>query len=361
MRLSLARADRQAHDQALADGLRPGCAAIAVLFAVFAVWHAVEFPFSVARTMVPLALATVAFAGGAFLVLRDRRPAPGQAHLLGGALAGAAFLNCLVQLVLTGDESLTVNVTLLVVAVGVCLVDPLWVHGLTSTFALTWLGAVARYAPDEVSRTVADLIIGLVVATMANVLRRRTLSRLLHAQAALRELAERCELTGLLNRRGFLRAADHHMAAGRPLTLWFLDVDDLKPVNDRFGHDTGDVLLMSVATALSEVFPDAVVARLSGDEFAVVEPASSAHEQALHRLRLEQRLAESADVMGLPVRVSTGTASSQPGQSLSDLLSAADAAMYEAKAGRRTARSRAGEPSVVHEPRQASQDDAMPA
>lgn len=362
MRLSPARPDRSAHDQALADGLRPGCAAIALLFAVFTVWHAVDFPFGVARVMVPLALATAAFAGGAYLFLRARRPAPGRAHLLGGALAMAAFLNCLVQLVLTGDEHLTVNVTLLVVAVGVCLVDPLWVVGLAFAFAFAWLGAIAQYGSGgQFSRTLADLVIGLVVATMANVLRRRTLSRLLHAQAALRDLAERCELTGLLNRRGFLRAAEQQIEGERPLTLWFLDVDDLKPVNDRFGHDTGDVLLLSVATALADVFPDAVVARLSGDEFAVVEPASSAHEQSRQRLRLEHRLAEVADVMGLPVRVSTGTATSVPGQSLSDLLSAADAAMYVAKAARRTARSRAGDPSVVREQQHAKQDDAMPA
>jgi hypothetical protein len=54
----LHRPDRRAHQEALADGLRAGCAAFAVLFTVFAVWHAFDFGPEVARVMVPLALAT---------------------------------------------------------------------------------------------------------------------------------------------------------------------------------------------------------------------------------------------------------------------------------------------------------------
>jgi diguanylate cyclase (GGDEF)-like protein len=172
---------------------------------------------------------------------------------------------------------------------------------------------------------------------MANVLRRRTLSRLLQAQAALRELSQRCELTGLLNRRGFLEAAERRMDAGS-VTLWFLDVDDLKQVNDRHGHDVGDVLLLSVATALTDVFPDAVVARLSGDEFAVVEGEGPQPAVEERRHELWERMAEAAAATGLPVRVSTGTARSRPGQDLSEALSAADAAMYADNAAKRAAR-----------------------
>jgi diguanylate cyclase (GGDEF)-like protein len=185
---------------------------------------------------------------------------------------------------------------------------------------------------------VADLLIALVVAAMANALRRRTLSRLLLAQRELRELSERCELTGLLNRRGFLDAAQRRMTRGGAVTLWFIDVDDLKQVNDQQGHDVGDLLLLCVATALEEVFPDAVVARLSGDEFAVVEDEASVRAQSARLAQLEQRLALPTTATGLPVQVSTGTATSEPGQDLSELLSAADAAMYRAKAAKRRRR-----------------------
>jgi hypothetical protein len=116
-------------------------------------------------------------------------------------------VNCVVQLALTGSDDLTLNVLLLIVGVGVCVVDPVWVAGLTTTFAATWIVAELLYGPPGLGAGgVADLLIALVVAAMANALRRRTLSRLLLAQRELRELSERCELTGLLNRRGFLDA-----------------------------------------------------------------------------------------------------------------------------------------------------------
>lgn len=342
----LRRPDRLALDDALADGARAGCVAFGVLFTIFAVWHAVDFPPSIAVVMAPLALATAALALGIYAVLR-RRPLPaGQAHVLSAVLAAAAFVNCLVQLVLTGSDHLTLNVLLLVIGIGVCLVDPVWVAGLTGSFAASWVVAIAVYGPQgQVWRTVADLLIGLTVAAMANVLRRRTLTRLLNAQDELRRLAERDELTQLYNRRGFLGAAERRMEAGEPVTLWFLDVDDLKQVNDLHGHDVGDLLLLCVAAALEEVFADAVVARLSGDEFAVLESAASPEALQERRRRLDERLALPAIATGMPLRVSTGTATSQPGQELSDVLSVADAAMYRVKLAKR------GAPTVTPSPR----------
>jgi diguanylate cyclase (GGDEF)-like protein len=345
------RPDRRAHDEALADGFRPSCAALALLFVVFAIWHAVDFPLSVARTMVPLALATAVLAGATYAVLTRRPLRAGQAHPVAAVLASAAFLNCLVQLVLTGDQHLTVNVLLLIIAIGVCLVDPLWAAGLIAAFALIWVAAVAlQGVPGQVSRTVADLLIALIVAAMGNMLRRRTLSRLLQAQASLRALSERCELTGLLNRRGFLSAAELRMAGGHPVTLWFIDVDDLKQVNDRHGHDAGDLLLLSVARALEQVFSDAIVARLSGDEFAVLQGEATREQLAVRRRRLDDRLAMAAVAPHLPVQVSAGTATSRPGQDLSEVLSAADAAMYAVKAAKREARACESrpEPAVLH-------------
>lgn len=343
----LQRPDRRAHQEALADGLRAGCVAFALLFTVFAVWHAVEFEPAVARVMTPLALATAALAVAAYALVSRRRLPTDRAHLLAAGLATAALVNCVVQLALTGSDDLTLNVLLLVVGIGVCLVDPVWVAGLTVTFSAVWIAAEKLYGPSGWAvGGVADLIIAVAVAAMANVLRRRTLARLLLAQEELRVLSERDELTGLLNRRGFLDAALRRMTAGRPVTLWFIDVDDLKQVNDQHGHDVGDLLLLCVATALEEVFSDAVVARLSGDEFAVVEQEASLAAQADRLALLEQRLALPTAATGLPVRVSTGTATSSPGQELSEVLGAADAAMYRAKAARRRRRP-SPEPHVV--------------
>jgi diguanylate cyclase (GGDEF)-like protein len=334
--------DRHACDEALADGFRPSSAAVALLFVVFAAWHAVDFPFDVAVVMVPLALLTAAVSGGAWLAL-GRRPLPaGGAHPRAAVLVALAYLNCLVQLALTGGTDLTVNVLLLVVALGVFLVDPRWVAGLTLSLAVTWPLALAAWAPGAaIATTVADLVAVLAVAAVANLLRRRTLARLLGAQARLREQSVRCDLTGLLNRRGFHDLAGRRLDAGEPVTLWFVDVDDLKLVNDRYGHDAGDLLLRDVAATLLEVFDDAVVARLSGDEFAVAEGDVTAQHLARRRRRLDGELAALPGWPGLPVHVSTGTARSRAGQSLADVIGAADAAMYARKSAWRAERSRA--------------------
>ena len=336
------RLDPRDCDDALADGFHPSSAAIALLFVVFAVWHAVEFPFDVAAVMVPLALLTASVAGAVWLAL-GRRPMPaGRAHPVAAGLLGLAYVNCLVQLALTGATELTINVLLLVISLGVFLVDRRWVVGLTLALVLTWPFALAAWAPEAaIATAVADLLAALVAGAVANLLRRRTLARLLQAQALLREQSVRCELTGLLNRRGFHDAAGARLAAGDPVTVWFVDVDDLKPVNDRFGHDAGDLLLRHVAATLQEVFSDAIVGRLSGDEFAVAEGDVTAEHLARCRHRLDELLAALPGALGLPVRVSTGTARSRPGQSLGDVLGAADAAMYARKAAKRAVRARA--------------------
>jgi diguanylate cyclase (GGDEF)-like protein len=142
----------------------------------------------------------------------------------------------------------------------------------------------------------------------------------------------------LLNRRGFLEAAQRALDARRPVRLWFVDVDDLKSVNDSRGHDVGDVLLVSVAAALSDVFSGGIVARLSGDEFAVVEDHGAGADDRRARASLDERLALASTVTGLRVAVSTGTVLAEPGDGLSELLSAADAAMYASKQERRTIR-----------------------
>jgi len=95
---------------------------------------------------------------------------------------------------------------------------------------------------------------------------------------------------------------------------------------------------MSVGTALSDTFSGGVVARLSGDEFAVVEDHLGVAGTAEARRALDDRLALAAAATGLPVSVSTGVTTSRAGSTLSELLSAADAAMYASKARRRTVR-----------------------
>lgn len=327
---------RRAFDEAMADGFARVAFVLAGLFTVFTVLHLFEFSPSTARVMVPLAASTAVLAAATGIVVSWRGLRPGVAHPVAAALGCLVYLNCVVQLSLTGEPHLTVNVLLLVIAVGVCVVDPLWLGCIAGGMALSWVPFTARWTDASVSRTIIDLTTAGVVAAIANITRRRSLLRQLAVEQELRWLSERCELTGLLNRRGFLDVAQRRMTEG-PVTVWFLDVDELKVINDRYGHDTGDLLIVEVAQALEDVFAGETVARLSGDEFAVLHEPTTPAGLGARSAALVDRLADVDVVPGHVVRVSTGATTSVPGQTLSEVLAVADAAMYVRKAARRAA------------------------
>lgn len=147
-------------------------------------------------------------------------------------------------------------------------------------------------------------------------------------------------LTGLPNRRLFLDRLDGALArarrSGQRVALLFIDLDEFKSVNDRFGHRGGDDVLMAVAQRLlGAVRPGDTVARLAGDEFTVLlEGLPGLDEAVAVAKRIEETLAYPASVSGTPVTISAsiGIAINEPGRStLDDLLRSADLAMYDAK------------------------------
>lgn len=96
-------------------------------------------------------------------------------------------------------------------------------------------------------------------------------------RATARKLADTDFLTGLANRRAFLAAIERHAQVdGGPLAVALVDLDGFKPINDTFGHVTGDVLLVEISRRLRAVAdPAGLVARLGGDEFAILLPGWS--------------------------------------------------------------------------------------
>ncbi len=150
------------------------------------------------------------------------------------------------------------------------------------------------------------------------------------------QLAYEDELTGLANRRALderlAKATESWRQGGTPLTLLVCDVDELKAINDERGHHAGDRALRRVARALVKAtapYPGACVARMSGDEFAVVlggVGVEAASDVAATALRI---LAEERDTK---VAVSCGAAAAGAGLERADqLVRAADAAQYAAK------------------------------
>lgn len=143
-------------------------------------------------------------------------------------------------------------------------------------------------------------------------------------------------LTDLSNRRHFERTAPDRLAMaereGRSLSVLLIDIDHFKDVNDRFGHDVGDVVLCALARTLRRnVRASDLVARLGGEEFAILLDASA---PAAGTIAEKLRAGIEAGLDGErvpPVTISIGIAAAAPGQSIAATLKKADLALYEAK------------------------------
>ena len=156
----------------------------------------------------------------------------------------------------------------------------------------------------------------------------------------LEHLTRHDKLTGLKNRLGFdegLRSALLATKNLEHLSVFLIDLDDFKPINDSYSHLAGDAVLVAIANSLARIAgPDAIVARLGGDEFAAVIPDISSQEAAL-RLASYMIRAFNASVRfqekQLRVGASIGIAfASGDLNKPSELLACADQAMYHAKA-----------------------------
>jgi len=166
----------------------------------------------------------------------------------------------------------------------------------------------------------------------------------------IRALSLHDDLTGLYNRRGFMTLADHVLKTGnrmkKVVALIYLDVDNLKKINDTGGHRMGDRALVEIAFILKKSFRETdVIGRLGGDEFAILAmEANPMNVESLTR-RLQDRLdlfnSRSSAEAGFSLAISTGVTTREPGRpdAIEEMLSRADLLMYEQKRAKR-----AGEP-----------------
>jgi len=155
----------------------------------------------------------------------------------------------------------------------------------------------------------------------------------------LRYLAVTDDLTCLYNRRGFFAAATQQLKLAQRnaqrLLLLFCDVDNLKKINDSYGHREGDLALVTAADALEKTFRGSdIIARLSGDEFVVLAQVASDHTQEVLLRRLEKNLKKlNASELRCDLSLCVGVARFDPKRAitLGELLAQADKAMYEKK------------------------------
>ncbi|MDP3419031.1 diguanylate cyclase [Falsiroseomonas sp.] len=151
-------------------------------------------------------------------------------------------------------------------------------------------------------------------------------------QKALTAAADGDPLTGLLNRRGFTAALERQVAAGGALV--FLDLDGLKPLNDRLGHEAGDAALRAMGARLrAAAAREDLAARLGGDEFCLwLHGASQLEAECrIGTLGAPGPLPEWPEAGPAALRASLGVAMARSGEPVAELLARADAAMYAAK------------------------------
>jgi diguanylate cyclase (GGDEF)-like protein/PAS domain S-box-containing protein len=171
--------------------------------------------------------------------------------------------------------------------------------------------------------------------TLASLVSAFDLTKRKHAEAEVQLLAVTDPLTGLGNYRRLVEALDTEVKrtgrTGQAFAVLLLDLDQLKKINDRYGHLIGSQALCRLADVL-RVFCRAIdtAARYGGDEFAVILPETTAEDARLVASRIRSRLA--TDSLHPPLSASIGVAVyPQDGESMEALLLTADRELYEMK------------------------------
>ncbi|HDS6853653.1 TPA: diguanylate cyclase [Enterobacter cancerogenus] len=209
-----------------------------------------------------------------------------------------------------------------------------------AVFLVSWLSQGMAIDPVVSSRTlyatlplIAIYIIALSVLTDGIALRLRIKSR------ELERIAMMDPLLDIANRRLLEKRIEHELSklrqACRDSALMFIDIDNFKDVNDRYGHKVGDAMLAMVSEILHQATrPTDTPARLGGDEFVILLPNTTVDEAQVVATRIMDATAVMKDVAqeAVPCTLSIGIAcATRDMESVTDWLQAADSALYHAK------------------------------
>jgi diguanylate cyclase (GGDEF)-like protein len=201
----------------------------------------------------------------------------------------------------------------------------------------------------EILGDLADSVVAEVRLRLEHRLLERSEAALAEKLIQLEEIRERLEslsltdeMTGLYNRRGFLRLAAPQLRLAerkhRPLMLFFADLDGLKQINDDLGHDVGDDAITQASRLLARVFRQSdVLARLGGDEFVALALEIDNQKPVVARLQAALAAFNDDDGRSYKLSISIGavTYDHAAHETLEQLLARADAVMSAAKRARR--------------------------
>jgi diguanylate cyclase (GGDEF)-like protein/PAS domain S-box-containing protein len=172
----------------------------------------------------------------------------------------------------------------------------------------------------------------------------KKISELKLMEKELRDMSLTDELTGLYNRRGFLTLVEQHIRIAKrqknEVFMLYADVDNLKTINDSFGHNKGDAVLRETAIILKETFRESdIIARVGGDEFVIIPLGTSQADadRVVARFQGNLELFNSISGNEYSLSVSYGISCFDPENpcSMEELLFQADKSMYEQKKGKK--------------------------
>jgi diguanylate cyclase (GGDEF)-like protein len=204
---------------------------------------------------------------------------------------------------------------------------------LREDFRIVFIGA-GRIPPSFFSAILASLASLLSLGLLLYIAR-----RISSMESEIHALSLRDELTGLANLRGFRLLAEQALRMGRrshvPFSVLFIDLDNLKNINDSYGHTIGSNILSDTGKILIATFRESdVLGRVGGDEFAVAGNFSQAAiTVAVHRLReaVAHRNVRAAQEPFLSLSLGHVTCEPDTDETLDELMDKADLAMYEEK------------------------------
>ena len=175
-----------------------------------------------------------------------------------------------------------------------------------------------------------------------------SLERFIRDNTKLEEVAQKDDLTGLFNRRGFISNAERAIAEpmnfGKVAIICYADLDNLKTINDQFGHNEGDYALKTISQVLLESFRDSdIIGRIGGDEFLCLAVTGADCDVESMKARIEKvtkRYNTFAD-KPYPIEMSTGIHKFKisNGIDIYDVINSADRLLYQEKISKKTGRS----------------------
>lgn len=184
----------------------------------------------------------------------------------------------------------------------------------------------------------------LATLQIVSALEYRLISREMDEKNKWLEVAAQTDpMTKALNRRGFHDIAEYAIRSnhGRPMRLYFADMDHLKQINDTFGHNDGDYAIMMQISFLKRVFfkPTQTIARYGGDEFLILDsdPGVRSAQDEINKLKTFCRNFNTASNKPYYIEISCGCTEFIADETtvLADLIDEADKALYESKRSRR--------------------------